>query len=112
MPVAIGEELRHFGDEPVEKAIGLLASGIEGGREDAEAALDRIGPRRAGIPGIPDEPRGRVARHVELRHYPDAPVAGVGDDLANLLLGIKETVGALALETGKAAALHPESLVL
>ncbi len=112
VPVGVGKERRHLGDEVFEEPVGLLPRGIEGRREDAEPALDRERPRRAGVGGITREPRGRMARHVELRHHPDPAVAGVGHDLADLLLGIEEPVGALLLEQRETPALHPEALVL
>ena len=53
-----------------------------------------------------------MARSVELRKNADTAVVGVGDQFANLVLGVVQTVRAHLVQLGKALALDPEALVV
>src|SRR5579863_6294686 len=88
----VGKNGSHFSDESVEKFVGTFSRGIHHRIEDAKLALDVEGSGRAGKVGISDEPCTGMSGHVELGHYADAPVAGIGHDLAGLFLGIEEAV--------------------
>ena len=70
------------------------------------------GPGRAGQLRIPDEPRRRMARHVELGDHADAAIARVRDHLAHLILRVVLAVGAHLLQLRKALALDAEALVI
>ena len=50
--------------------------------------------------------------NIKLRHYANAAVTRVGDDLAHLVLCIEETIGAERVEFGKLLALDAKALVL
>ena len=53
-----------------------------------------------------------MSRDIELGHYPDAAVAGVGDDLAHLVLGVVAAIGPQLVKLREDLALDPEALVL
>ena len=50
--------------------------------------------------------------NIKLRHYSNAPIASVGNDLAHLVLRIEETIGAERVQFGKLPALDAKALVL
>ena len=110
--VGIGEEAGHFADEGVEEFVGGVACGIDGGIVDAKLAADGVGAGATGKVGIADEPGAGVSGHVELGDDADATGVGVGDDVADLILGVEEAVGAESGEAGKELAFDAEALVL
>src|SRR6267378_2775608 len=58
-----------------------------------------------------NKPGGAVAGHVEFGDDANAAVAGVGDEVANFVLGVVETVGALRVKLGEFLAFGSEALV-
>jgi hypothetical protein len=52
-----------------------------------------------------------VAGHIELRNHANTAVAGIGDDLAYLIVGIVLAIGAHLLQLGKTFAFDAESLI-
>ena len=88
MDEAAREELDHLGEHILQEAERLLLDIVEPG-EDAPIGLDsrRRRDARAQLRIGPD--RGeRVARHVDLRHDRDRALGRIGDDLADLFLGV------------------------
>ena len=61
---------------------------------------------------MPHEPRRAVTRHVEFRHDANSAVPRVGDQIADLILGVVKGVGAQLVKFRKFLALHAEALVL
>src|SRR5271169_4705391 len=89
MEVGVGKQGRHFAYEAIEKLVGAFTRGVHGRVEDAPVPLDEIRAFATGEVRVADEPGGRVARHVKLRNYADAAVAGVLDDAADLILRVE-----------------------
>src|SRR5882757_7106171 len=58
-----------------------------------------------------NKPGGAVAGHVEFGDDANAAVAGVGDEVANFVLGVVQTVGALGVELGEFFAFGAEALI-
>src|SRR5882762_10338988 len=94
MEVLVRKERGHLSDELVEKLVGALASRVHCWIEYAPFALDGIRSRRAGQIGITYEPRCTMPRHIEFRYDANTTIAGIGDDLPRLGLGIVQTIGA------------------
>ncbi len=107
----IGEELRHFAEELVEKLVGFFTSGIESRIEDAPFPFDFVGARAAGKFRIADKPGRAVAGHVEFGNHADAAVAGILDQVVNFVLRVVETVGTHLMELRKFLALDAETLI-
>jgi hypothetical protein len=53
-----------------------------------------------------------MAGNVELRHHPDPTIRGIGDDLADLGLGVVKPVRTELMEPGEDFALDPKPLIL
>src|SRR5450755_2701323 len=53
-----------------------------------------------------------MAWDIEFRYHPDSSIAGVGDNLADLLLRIKLPVGTHALQLGEKLALDAKTFVV
>ena len=109
--VGVGKDGGHLAEEAGDEAVGLFARGVEGIRSNAELAADGCGRGAAGEFRIGYLPCGAVAGHLELRYDADAAVARVLDDLARILLGVEEVVGAEAGEFGIELALDAEALI-
>src|SRR5436305_14942973 len=60
---------------------------------------------------MPDQPRGRVSRNVELRHDTYAALSGVRDNFARLVLRIEKTVRAHLMKLRKLLALDAKALI-
>src|SRR5215813_6103555 len=58
------------------------------------------------------EPTGTVPGNIELRHYANATLARVSDDLAHLVLSVEETIGTEGVKPGKFLALDAKALIL
>src|SRR5882762_6749059 len=58
-----------------------------------------------------DKPGGAVAGHVEFGDDANAAIAGVGDEVANFVLRVVETVGAQGVELGELFAFGAEALI-
>ena len=90
--IGIGKETAHFVEEGVEKFEGGLSSGVEGSILNAEAIGDGIGAGGTAEVWIADKPALDVAGHVELGDDADAARGGIGDDFADLVLGVELAV--------------------
>ena len=112
MEILIGEKFRHFGNEIVEEFVSLLVGGIHRGIGDAPLLPDLVRAGPAGQFGIANEPCGAVAGHVELGDYANAAIAGIGNQVANFILGVIEAVGALLLQFRKFVAFDAEPLIV
>jgi hypothetical protein len=53
-----------------------------------------------------------VAGHVKLRNYSDSSIGRKRDNIADLILGVKQTFRAQTMQSGKSLGFHPESLVV
>jgi hypothetical protein len=96
--IGVRKQGSHFADKGVEKGVGAVTCWIHGGIENSPLALDLVRSRTAGEIGITYKPGSGVPGYVKLRHYADTAVAGVGNDVANLFLGIKKAVRTLLLQ--------------
>src|SRR5579864_1592398 len=112
MEITVGKQVRHLIHELVEKLISALARGVHGGVVDAPGALDLVGAGGAGQLGVADEPGNAVSGYVEFGYDANAAVVGVGDQVANVILGVIKAVGAFFLQLGKGLAFHAKSLVI
>src|SRR6266849_7554779 len=61
---------------------------------------------------MPYEPRGAVPRHIEFRHYADAAIPGVGDQISHLILRVVTLIGAQPVKFREFPAFGAKTLVL
>src|SRR5258708_305696 len=108
--VGIRKELSHLGDELVEKFVGCLLCRIRHGIDAAR--IDGIWTPIAGELGIAYKPGAAVARGVEFRKNANTAVVCVGNQLANLVLRVVQTIRAHLVQPGKALALDSKALVV
>jgi hypothetical protein len=106
------EEFGHLGKECVEKLIGLLDGGVDGGIEDPPAAFDLIGSGGARQLGVGGEPGAAVTREVELGDHADAALGGIIDDVADLGACVEIPIRCQLVQLGPGEALDPETLVV
>src|SRR3984893_6410610 len=108
--VGVGKKLGHLPDEFVEEFIGLLSVGISDRVRYIRIDLERTGT--CGEVGTSDKPRAAVARGIELRQHPDATIAGVREQVANLILAVIQAIGTHLMQPGELLALDPKTLVV
>src|SRR5581483_4287016 len=92
--------------------VNFLAGRVEGRLKDPCLPLDLIWPRRAAEFGVTDQPARRVPWDVEFRDDADAPVGGVSDDVALLILPGVELVGPEQVEFRIPAGFDAEALII
>src|SRR6266446_5568011 len=111
MEIMIGEKSGHLADELVEELISLLVGRIHRGVEHAPFALNLVWPGSARQLWMANKPRRTVARHVEFRHYTNAAVARIRNQVANLVLRVVQPVRTQSVQLGKFLALDAEALI-
>src|SRR5439155_261969 len=88
-----------------------LVRGVHCRIEDSPSPLNFVGSFSAGQFGVPYEPGGAMAGHIEFRHHPNTAIARVGDQVADFILRVIKGVGAQFVKFRKFPALRlPESL--
>ncbi len=85
--------------------------GIHRWIEDAPLAFDFVRAGAAGEFRIADKPCGAMAGNVEFRNDANAALVGVGEQAANLFLGVIEAIGAVFVQLGEAFAFDAEALI-
>src|SRR5438552_2202658 len=90
--VLVREKLSDLCKKPFEKFVKFLTCGVKRRFKYPVLALDLVRSRRAPKLRMPDQPACCVARHIELGHHSNAPLAGISYDLARLILGVVKTV--------------------
>ena len=90
--IRVRKQSGHLAQEPVEEFVCLFARRIERRLKDSRAALNLVRTGGAADLGISNQPARTVSGNIKLRHYPNAAVASVGNDLAHLVLCVEETV--------------------
>ena len=111
MHVRVWKEGGHLRKEALDEDIGLVPGGVERDFRDAKFTADTVGSDPTGELGVGDEPGRGVAGHLKLGHYANAPRAGVGDKVADLVLRVEEPIRAKAGELGVELGLDAEALV-
>src|SRR6266446_4266737 len=111
MEIMIGEKSGHLADELVEELISLLVGRVHRGIENAPFALNLVWPGSARQLWMANKPRRTVARHVEFRHYTNAAVARIRNQVANLVLRVVQPVRTQSVQLGKFLALDAEALI-
>ncbi len=111
MKEVIGEDLRHFAYQVIEKFVDFLIRWIHRRIEDSPPALDFVGAFSAGQLRMSHEPRGAVPGHIKFRHDADAAIARIGNHVTNLILRVIQAVRSQLVEFRKFPALDAEALV-
>ena len=112
MEILVGEQSRHFADEPIEEDVGAFLGRVHRFVAVGRHANQRVGPLAARQFRISDCPGRGVARDVELGNHADAALARVPDQLPNFRLRVVHAIGRKLLQFGKPQALHAKPLIV
>src|SRR5258706_5211755 len=110
--VSIRKQRGHLTQKSVKKFVGLFARRVERRLKDSRAAFNF---ERAGSTThlrVTNEPAGAVAGNIKFRHYPNAALARISNNLAHLILRIEQTIGAERVELGELLTFDAKALVL
>src|SRR4051812_8636899 len=88
MNIAVRKELGHLSKEALNELISSRVGWIERWIENANSTLNGIRSTRTSEFRVCGKPSGRVPGKIELRHDPDAALAGVCDQALDLLLRV------------------------
>src|ERR1700757_2815638 len=99
--VRIRKQLGHLFNKSAEKLVRVLCCRIHCRALAGDMATTQL--------GVGTEPRCGVARHVELRHHPNAAIPRMCNDLLHFFLRVVEPSGCLLLQKRESLALNVES---
>src|SRR4030095_12826252 len=102
---------RDLGKKLFQELIGLLACWVECRQHNPGLTFDRVGPWGASEFRMTHEPAGDVSRHIALGHHANPAISSIGDDLANLLLSVEQTIASHLVKLWKSFGLDSKSLI-
>ncbi len=90
--IGVRKKRGHLAQKTIKKFVGLLAGRIESRLKNSRASFNLVRAGSAAHLRITNQPARAVAGNIKLRHYANAAVTSVSDNLAHLVLGVEKTI--------------------